>query len=508
VSTAGIRRERLPDPVLVGVVALVVYALHGFHGVLDRDKGVFTYGGMHVAHGTPPYVGIFNSVGPLADAVPGLAIWAGNLVGADPVVSERVFSTAISAGCCALVCVLARDTLGSRTAGLSAAAFFLTFEDFSSMAAGGPSEKTAMVLFLLGCLVLLGRRRWALAGACAALSTLTWQPVFAVCLVALAAATLVDRETGRRRILARFTIGGFVPSLVTLCYFLAAGALSRAIQGFVVINLEYAEQSSVLTHPRDIASKMWAGYHWSFPLALLGLLALFVIGARTLVTFKRATATPSTRRLLVCTAGGLAGTVWTVLVVNGALDLFVVLPFAALGLAAAGRLVAARLPRREAQIGILVVASLCVVVAGVYTFTTRTQDYRAERNDVVAVLRTQPTDALVVSLGVPEVLAISGRDSRTPYQIMSDTQQRYLEATYPGGAKGFFEHVLVGLRPTFVVVATSFDPVVPVPWLRQDYWRIGTGARWTWYLNRSAGRPALHRARRAHHRMVTAYRAS
>ena len=133
-----------------GLVALVVYALHGYDGVLDRDLGVFSYGGMQVARGTPPYVGIFNSVGPLADAVPGLAMWLGDFVGADPILSARLFFTVLSALCCSLLCVLARDTLQSRTAGLIAPALFLTFEDFLRLASDGPREKTTMVLFMLG----------------------------------------------------------------------------------------------------------------------------------------------------------------------------------------------------------------------------------------------------------------------------------------------------------------------------------------------------------------------
>ena len=97
----------------------------------------------------PPYVGIFNSVGPLADAVPGLAIWLGGFVGVDPVLSARLFFPVLSALCCALLCVLARDTFGSRAAGLLAPAVFLTFECFIELASSGPREKTTMVVFLL-----------------------------------------------------------------------------------------------------------------------------------------------------------------------------------------------------------------------------------------------------------------------------------------------------------------------------------------------------------------------
>ncbi|HET7071462.1 MAG TPA: hypothetical protein VFI40_11600, partial [Nocardioides sp.] len=83
--------SRVLDPALVGVVALVVIALHGFDGIIDRDLGVFLYGGEHVARGIPPYVGVMNSVGPLSDAMPGLAIWVGHGFGVDPVLAARVW---------------------------------------------------------------------------------------------------------------------------------------------------------------------------------------------------------------------------------------------------------------------------------------------------------------------------------------------------------------------------------------------------------------------------------
>jgi len=363
-----------------------------------------------------------------------------------------------------------------------------------------------MVLFLLGCLILLGRRRWALAGVCAALGTLTWQPVFAVTLGALAAAALVDREDPRLRIVGRFVLGGLVPSAATVLYFAAHGALDRAYQGFVVVNVKYAEQPSALTRPKEIASKMWEAYHWSFPLALAGLVAVLVLGVRAALTLRRTEGTPSTRRVVMCAGGALVGTAWTLVVVNGGPDLFVVLPLAALGVAQTLVLAASRLPRRAAAAGTAVAAGLCVVVAGAHNYGTREDGYRLQRADVRAVLRTQPADALVVSLSAPQVLAFSRRDSPTPYQIMSDTQERYLDATYPGGMPGFLDHVLVELEPTFVVVGGSYNELFPAHQLDTDYWRIGTGSRWTWYLNRSAGRDALRRAKAAHDRVTAAYR--
>jgi hypothetical protein len=57
-----------------------------------------------------------------------------------------------------------------------------------------------------------------------------------------------------------------------------------------------------------------------------------------------------------------------------------------------------------------------------------------------------------------------------------------------------------------VVVGGSYNELFPAHQLDTDYWRIGTGSRWTWYLNRSAGREALRRAKAAHDRVTAAYR--
>ena len=218
VPARGRTPDRLPpwvsarsvgDPLLVGLVALVVYALHGMQGYLEHDLGVFVYGGEHVARGIPPYTGVFNSVGPLADAVPGLAIGLGRLVGVAPVPAARILFLLLSVACVVLVQVLARDTYRSRAAGFVAAAVFLTFTHFIVLAADGPREKTTMVLALLGCLVFLGRRRLLAAGVCTALATLTWQPALAPAVAAAAAVVLllprgervrrVGRVRGRRR---------------------------------------------------------------------------------------------------------------------------------------------------------------------------------------------------------------------------------------------------------------------------------------------------------------------
>ena len=89
------------DPItpLVGLVALVVYSLHGFGGVLNRDLGVYAYAGQQFADGVPPYEGILNRAGPLAHMLPGVGMVAGRLVGVDDVTSARVLFMLFAVGC-------------------------------------------------------------------------------------------------------------------------------------------------------------------------------------------------------------------------------------------------------------------------------------------------------------------------------------------------------------------------------------------------------------------------
>ena len=88
------------------------------------------------------------------------------------------------------------------------------------------------------------------------------------------------------------------------------------------------------------------------------------------------------------------------------------LPFAALaspGWRAAARPVASARGAR----GAAAVVCLAVAVAGVMSVTTRDDRSLVQRADVDAVLGDPATDATVVALNAPEVLALSGRETRS-----------------------------------------------------------------------------------------------
>jgi hypothetical protein len=480
------------DGLTVGLVAVVVCTLHGFDGPLGRDLGVFTYGGEQVASGVPPYAGVFNSVGPLSDALPGLAIWVGRHLGADPVTAERHLYVLLAAGCCVLLAVLARDVLGSRAAGFVAPALLLTFQDFLGLASDGPREKTAMVLLLLAALVLLGRRRWVGAGVCTALATLTWQPALVVAVVA-AAVLVLGMRTGRVRAAVAFVAAGAATTAVFAAWFAATGDLRLAVQGFVVVNAEYTRQPSLLADPGSVGAILWRGYHGSLLLAPAGLLALFVLAARAVPGAVRGEAREL--RLAAVGAAALAGTAWTAAVINGAPDLFELLPFAALGLAGAAVRLAAALRPTAARAVVAAVTLVAVTAAGAEAVATRSDVLERERADVAAVVAAAPPGATVLSINTPEVLALAGRANPSRYQVFDRAMDGYLQHTWPGGLAGYARWV-ARTRPT-LIACTHGQQSWPDRVLRRDYWYAGRGPAWDWYVSRSAGRAtrsAVHAA--------------
>ena len=195
-------------------------------------------------------------------------------------------------------------------------------------------------------------------------------------------------------------------------------------------------------------------------------------------------------------AGCLAGCLWTIAVINGGPDLFVLLPLAALGLSGVTVLLAARLPRHLGAVAVAAVVMTGVVVAGVESVATRNNGLLLQRADVNAVLATQPTGAGIFSLDATAVPAIADQTSIWPWQLFDARMLRFLGHTQPGGLTGLAVR-LGAERPTFVVTA----PHYPAPWpqavLRHDYWTVGHGPGWTWYLIRTAGRGALQQARAA-----------
>jgi hypothetical protein len=112
------RAGGLALPLLVLALAVFVYGLYGFDGVLLRDYSIYLYSGQMIAEGVPPYVSAFDHKGPLSPMLAGLGVVLSGLLGWDDVYTVRlVFFTTACLGVVA-VYLLGTCVFRSRVAGL------------------------------------------------------------------------------------------------------------------------------------------------------------------------------------------------------------------------------------------------------------------------------------------------------------------------------------------------------------------------------------------------------
>ena len=478
------------DAVAVGLVALVVYALHGFASSLDRDQATFVYGGREFAHGTPPYRGIFNSVGPLGDMTAGVAIRVGHLVGLDDVIGARLIYLLLSAACVAALSLLAREALRSRTAAFIAPAAFLTFASFLTLATAGPREKTVMVLCLEVALLLLLRRRWFGAGVLTAVATLTWQPVILPALAAAAVAIAVS-EGPRLRAAASYVVGGVLPTVLMAGYFLAVGELQLAWWGFVTVNLGYKQQPTIL----DSWGLLTSDYRTSLVVVVLGWVFAVATGVVALVRRRSGDGNPDVERaLLVLGSGALVAGLWSGYAINGGPDLFVVLPFAALGVAAAVDLARSRLSPTAGRRVAGAVVAVAVVYAGVEAVSTRDHRLPAERRDVTRMVAALPTGSTLLSIYAPEVMVLAHRHNPYPWQLTESSIAPFLDDHLDGGLASYADSI-ARRRPTLIAVGRHATDGWLQPVLDQEYTRVGAGDHWAWWASNRLGPGRLRHLR-------------
>lgn len=500
----GLRVPRVQfDPWVpaVGVVALLVFVLHGFTDTLDRDLGLFLYDAQQVLAGAPPYVAQMNTVGPLADLVPALFIALGRTAGLGDLYAARLGFTLISTAVCVLLYLIGRDVFRSRGAGLVSVTTFLTFEEFAHLAANGPREKTTMVLFLVAALYALSHRRWATAGVLVGLGALTWQPVLLVGVAATAVVLVTDRGRWWRSAV-RFVVGGLAPSALCAGYFLAVGAFGAFLNGFVLINARYMSQVSVLTHPTYIWEVLVRNYGWSLLPAFVGTaisLALAALPVRSRITRRPMRAAGDGAMVVALGLVSLVGLVWSMVAFNGGPDLFELLPTAALGVGGlVPHLRTALTPRRTTAV-VAVWTIACLAWATTYAVHSRGEVLPRQRASLAGVLGNAPVGSTVLSIEAPGALALTHRTNPTTEQLFMPGMASYLDHTYPGGLVGYGQWISRH-RPAVLVVRSGTD----FPWLTPtlfDYRRI-PGPKWDYYVERSVPHADVARMRAANRRAL------
>jgi hypothetical protein len=488
-------RDRLAriDPLvpLLCAVATAIYVLHGFDGYLSRDLGDYAYGAQQVAAGVPPYVAVLNRAGPLAHLIPGIGALVSTWVGVDQVVGMRVFLMLFAVAAIAVTYLLGRDLFRSRLAGVAAAASLLGCQGFIAYASDGPREKTSMALFLLCALLAMVHRRWGSMGFFTALATLCWQPVFLVAAAGALTAVLVGPPAGRARALARFGVGGLVPSAVTVGAYAAVGALGIFLDDFVLINARYTQQTSLVTSPGAAVGMLVSGYGPSLALFVAGLVAITVLAVRALGRPHDLLRV----NLLATGAVLLAGLAWSLKAFNGYPDAFIMLPPAAIGIGGAAAALAERVPLRAA---LWATTAWTVAAAGIgatYAVTTRSDTLDDQRASVQAVLARLPPDAQILSVNAPQPLVLAHQRNPSRLQLFGNGLVGYVDATWPGGSDGYGRWVG---RQAPTLIALGNGGVVPDwldPTLDKRYDRVGTTIGWDWYVRSDVGAPTRRELR-------------
>jgi hypothetical protein len=478
----------------VAVVSLVVYALHGFHGALTRDLGIYAYAGQQVADGVPPYLGVLNRAGPLAHVLPGVGVLVARAAGLDEVVTMRVFFMLLATAAVCVSYLLGRDLFRSRAAGLVTAGALLSFHGFVQYASNGPREKTPMTLFILLALWAVVHRRWLAAGVCTSLATLCLQTALFATLPTVVAAALLLAHRGRLRALVRVVVGGALPVAVLVIWFAAVGSLRAAFDGFYWINRNYTVPDPVTDDLDRVWLDLQEAYGVTVWLMLAGCVALALV-ALAAVSRTARRAEPGLVVLPALLVGLLASLAWIRKEYDAWPDLFPVLPFAAVGLGAAFAVAAHALaPRLRATFG-AALAVTGVALALTYSLTTRDDTLDHQREATEAVLAQLPEGATITSLEAPQPLVLTGRTNPTRHQMFRSGLQDHLEDTWPGGRAGF-ERDLLDDGPDLVAVGET----VSQRWrssIRPDYVYVGSAPLWDWYARASLGARTIERLRDA-----------
>ena len=431
--------RKLAFPLFILALAVFVYGLYGFNGVLLRDYSIYLYGGQRVADGVPPYAGVFDHKGPLAPMIAGLGVEISQIFGWDDVYTVRgvFFATA----CLAVVgaYLLAKNVFRSERAGLFAALAFLGFYGFAQPASSGPEPKTPMVLFEILCLLFATQKRWFWSGFFGSLAFLVWQLMGFFPFVTFVLAVFRPREE-RLGATLRAAAGISVPLLAILAYYYYHGALQYLLDGMLVFNTTYLVRGSFNLGPQLAG----AAYNIVLPYAtmlvpiLIGLFVILRLYVRRPYEYRFAP-------ILLTLPGPI---LWSIRDFQLADDFYVFLPYVAIGF---GAFVASWLRRSESpRVPAALLAAVLLAVAVGNTFeainasaaqklTGTTVTLPAQRAGAQEIETRYGEDVEIASLGSPQLMVLLNRENPSPYLWLSAGVDRYIEGETPGGFEGWLD---------------------------------------------------------------------
>lgn len=431
---------------LVTLVALGVFAVYGFDGWLWRDDAVYVYAGQRVADGVPPYVGIFDHKTPLSPMLAGFAVWVGKAVSVDAVLSVRFLFWIISGLTAGSLYLLGKAIWQRAEAGWFVAASLLPFWSFGREAVSGPRAKTPMVLFEVLYFYCIVKGYWFGAGVFAALATWVWQPGVVFVLIGAAWVFVSKRGETRIRNIVRYSAGVFVPCVLCFLYFLYHGAVEDLWAGAVTFNLTYLHRPPFAFGERlwEPLAALFKGYTLMGIPSLLGLLFLAAWGHYQYHYARSGACWRASKVLYITLPFPLA---WTIIDFQGAADLYPLIPYFCVGFGGLLWWIARErddLSWRGQPLSRWITAGVvAVLVLGAIVEYARTRESGLEdqRASAAQIDRRLGANARVLSIGLPEVLVLTGKTNPNPYVFIIAGIDRKIAAETPGGFQGWIRQL-------------------------------------------------------------------
>jgi hypothetical protein len=468
--------------ILVFAIAFALYASYGLDGVLRRDDANCLYAGQRIAAGVPPYVGMFTMAAPVSQLLAAVGQLIARAVDTDDLYTTRVLFLSVAALAIAAAYRLGLSVFRGPSGAVLTALTMLSFRCFALGSVAGPQKKVPVVLFEILALWLTIERRWLLAGAAGALSALTWQPMIVLPIVTLVLASTAESQW---RSIGAAVLGASAPVVALGLYAAFHGALRPMVAGVVLLPFHYLSRPPVALHER-LARPLRAMFETdafggvSMSLGILGCLFFYpsLSAARTPL---RAVVDDRLAAILLSLPAPI---VWSLVDFQHCPDLYVLYPYAALGVSAliltAAHRIEARVPaerRRFARLSLVGGVGICIVaISLVAAIRHRDSGLQAQRAAALEIERRMGREGRLVSVGAPEALVLLHRVNPNPYPFIIDGIGQYIAATKEGGFDAFIRELASHDPDVIAFGPTGGHPTkLLVDWITSRYQRIRLG---------------------------------
>jgi hypothetical protein len=477
--------------------SVFAFSQNGFEGRLSRDQGNLLYSGQQMAKGVPPYVSLFNHTGPLSPLIAGVAIIVGKTLSVDDVFAVRFGFLVLSSLAVVALFWLATTLFGSLSVGLLSAIVLIGLEGFARDAGSGPRAKTPMVLFEILCLLFAARKNWFTAGLFGSLAFLVWQPAGAFSVTVVGAAALqTARGRERSSSLARAIAGTLLPIIIVAGYFVYKSAFGELVNSAVLFNLYYVERvpTTLIQH---FANPIAAVYR-SYPLGVLPIVLGFLAAAAVYVWRLKENDGSISKLLTVdrfstFLVSFAAMVIWSLVDFQSGPDLFVLLPYVAIGFGWLLHLSLCQL-MDLLQVGQAarraVLAALCCILvmaeAGYYR-KTRESGLREQRGIARQIESEFGRDCRVISISSPEILVLLDKTNPNRYLFIASGIDNLIDATEPGGFESWLRQLEAYEASVIAVGAiTGRRAQMVTDWLNAHYDERKVGS-WTLFVKKQDG---------------------